>query len=391
MAPRARHVAAPALCAALLIAAGPTTADVSFRGFFSQRFEADLGPDGDSEGSDVSLRSTTDLGTILTSTSPTTTIGFAPGLRGILSTDDDQDNRILPRVNGSIALRRPRHTLTGRVAFVPDFVSASDFNETGFVDRNVIQLDLSANAGLTYRIDPLNSLSLSAFARMREYTEETTELKPNVSFGGGATWSRTLSPLTTGNLSLNYSQFIPRGEQTGTNSTSRSQTASLTVGVQHALSPGFDVSASAGLSFTERSGSTSGNDGNSSVGFVGSLGGSYAATEDTRFTLSLNQSIEPDNQGNPETRTALTAGVSNRINAYHSVGLNIRGVVTAATFDDEEDGGPRIEFSPFYSVALTEDWNVRLGYTLRLEDDSGDLDVSNRLFLTVSRALDFLP
>jgi hypothetical protein len=374
-------------------------ADVSFRGFFSQRFEADLGPDetggNRNDDSAQSLRSVTDLGTIITSRTPRTTLSFAPGVRGVLSTEDDASNNVVPRFNASLARLGPRHTLNVGLSFLPDFVTGSDFEETRRVDRNVIQYDANANAALTWRLDPVNSLSFNGFARLREYSETTRDFVPNTSVGAGTTWSRNLDERTTGNLSLRYSQFIPL-EDTDNDRRRRSQTVSLSVGGDRLVTPDFRFGASIGTSFTDRFGTSSSGGSDLDVGLIGSVNARYDMTDRTFLTFGLSQDVAADSAGNPENRTSVIAGINSRLTETQSVGFTAR-FVTSIPLDSgdsgsgEDETSNRFELSPSYSIDLTPDWSARFAYALRFEDDEGDLGVSNRVTFSISRSLSFLP
>ena len=400
-----RHALAQGLCVVAALAPAAGKADTSFRGFFSQRFDIDLGSSGGgssrSNESDQSLRSVTDLGTIFTTRTPRTTLTFAPGVRGTLSTEDDSDgNKILPRLNTAVSRQGPRHTLNASLAFVPDFITADDFTDVGTVQRDVIQFDLSGNAGLSYRIDPINTIQFSIFARVREYSETTTDINPNASFGGSTVWSRSIDPRTTGNLTFRYVHVIPYDESTISSSpgsprsdtSDRSQTFSLTAGFDREVSTDLQVSASVGASFVDQLGQSSGESDDQSIGFVGSFSARYDLTDDTSMSFGISQSVDPDTRGNLQNRTTLSASLTNRINAFNTIGLTARAASDSDIFGSsaDSDSGERFELSPFYSVDITQDWSARLGYALRFEDGN-DSEVTNRLFFSISRSLSFLP
>ena len=395
---RVRHAVAPALCATMLAVPVAVWADVSVRGFFSQRFDAELGPDGsgDDSDNDQSVSSVTDLGAVISASTPRTRFTFAPGLRGFLTTRDDEDPSLLPRFNAAVARSGPRHSVTADFSFLPDFVSATDFTETGTTERDVIQFDVRASGGLTYQVDARNSVSADLFARLREFDEDTDDLTPNTSFGGGLRWSRQLDRRNAANLSLRYTQFVPLEDSDGDTS-DRSQTFSLTAGLDRTVRPDFDIGFSAGLSVVDRLGSTDDDEEDPSIGFVGSLTARYDATDDTALTFGLRQSVEADSQGNPQNRTSLDLGVTNTINDRHRIGLSLRASSEADIFDSDDGGGDdddedyRVEISPFYSVSITRDWSARVGYALRLSDDDDGPAVNNRLFFSISRNFDFLP
>lgn len=46
--------------------------------------------------------------------------------------------------------------------------------------------------------------------------------------------------------------------------------------------------------------------------------------------------------------------------------------------------------SPSYTIDLTPDWQVRMGYTFRLRDEDAGLATSNNFFVSINRSFDLL-
>lgn len=382
--------------ALLIVAAAPSgAADWSVNGFFSQRFEATSNSGLDGEGGVVGA--TTDLGLAFRLATPTTQWTLAPGVRGSLFTgsgDDGLDNLGF-RFNSSVAHRGPRSNTTASFSVIPDSTNFTDFDSGGDTrNRNTTQITYAANLGYAYDINETNSVSLSAFARKRDFTEDSTTLEPTLSFGGGATWRRDLGPATSGSLGFTATRFTA-------DSAEDPETLSYEVraGLDHQVSPRLTLGGTLGVSLVDsernriRPGATV-RENDLTPGFVGDLTLSYAASPDTRYTFGVSQSIDQNTDGTVENRSSVSAGLQHSINSRSRVGLTGRLGFSNPVFDDGGGGtgGDRVTLSvqPTYSYALTQNWDASLGYALRAEDDNG-IETSHQVFLQISRGLSFLP
>lgn len=382
--------------AALLIvaAASAEAADWSVNGFFSQRFEATSNNNLDGEGG--VLGAVADIGLAFRLSTPTTQWVLAPGLRGALYTgpgDDGSLDDLGFRFNGSVAHRRPRSNTTASLSVIPDSTNFTDFDSGGGTrNRNTTQITYSGNLGYTYDVNTINSVSLSAFGRKRDFNDDAADLEPSLSFGGGATWRREIDPATSGSLGFTVTRFTADSEEDP-----ESLSYEIRAGLDHQFSPRLTLGGSAGVALVDsernrvRSSGTVRED-DLSPSFVGDLTLSYAASPDTRYTFGLSQSIDQDTDGAVESRASVSAGVQHSINSRSRVGLTGRLGFNNPVFDDGGDTSDRVTLSvqPTYTHALTSNWDASLGYALRIEDDSG-VETSHQVFLQISRGLSLLP
>jgi len=383
------------LAAVLIVASAPVGAvDWSVSGFFSQRIEATSNSGLDGEGGVVGAIS--DLGMAFRLATPTTQWTLAPGVRGALYTGPGDDGSLDDfgfRFNGSVAHQAPRSSTTASFSVIPDSTTFSDFDSGGNSrNRNTTQITYSANMGYTYNINEINSLSLSAFGRKRDFTEQSADLEPSLSFGGGATWRRELDPATAGSLGFTVTRFTADSLEDP-----ESLSYEVRAGLDRQLSPRATLGGTLGVALVDsernrvRPGGTVRED-DLSPSFVGDLTLSYAAAPDTRYTFGLSQSIDQNTDGTVESRASVSAGVQHSINRRSRAGLTGRLGFNNPVFDDGGDTSDRITLSvqPAYFYALTPNWDASLGYALRVEDANG-VETSHQVFFQISRGLSFLP
>ena len=112
----------------------------------------------------------------------------------------------------------------------------------------------------------------------------------------------------------------------------------------------------------------------------------------SQFTASLRRRVGTSNQ-NVETReTVARLGYDYSINALSNLSFR-------ANFAEQENAGngpsnrrQRTDFSASYTRAITQDWNMTVGYLHRFENDTGPGDADgNSVFLTLGRQFTLKP
>jgi hypothetical protein len=123
-------------------------------------------------------------------------------------------------------------------------------------------------------------------------------------------------------------------------------------------------------------------------GVVGGLGLSYSGRL-TSVSAGFNQTVDQDSNGEVESRSSLTASISHQLTETSSIGVSTQLLAQTPLFgaDDERQ---TFSLTPTYRLSLTEDWTLTTGYRLRASNDD-DFDLSNLVFVQISRGFDFLP
>lgn len=380
-------------------------ADLSVRGFFSQRAEVDSNPDLESSDfSSPALNSITNLGLVVTARTPRTTLTFAPGVNATLQTDQSTDfQNINPRFNGTFSRRGQRVTVSGGVSLIPRLTNDASSSFDGFnfdspdastppdgsdrsTDQNTtnetaLEINASANLRLTFAVDPQNSLSSGVTAQARRFSGDSNAFTDSETYGINLGWTHRLDPRTE--ISVNPSFRLFSSNDRG----GSSKTYDLTFGGNRRLTPRISASANAGASLTSDS------DGDS-LNFVGGARLNYSG-EAGSISAGVTQSVDQNEFGDLENRTSAFVSPSYRINGYATVSMPLRVAFTNPLFSagtgSSNDNETTITIGPSLSYTLNPDWSINTGYRLRFNNDSTVNTTSNLVFLQISRNLNLLP
>lgn len=378
---------------------GPSdAADWSASGSFSQSFQTGGGLDSENESFDPV--STTSVGLTFIGRTPLTTWTFSPGLSGFLSSDSDNDlTSLRPRFNGSVSHRGRRSQLTGSLSFVPRLVDFTpglddfgldeepdpgadsppepDLGEDSDGGRrvrdDVLQLNTNARIGWRYSVDSLNSLTLGAFVRRRDFTEDDDELERSTTVGANVGWSRALSPITSANIALRGQRFL-----SDDSSDEDTSSVSLRGGLNTRLDPVTSLGFSLGGALTED------DEGGWEPSVVGSVSFRRQPRSTTNFSAALTQSVDQDISGDISNVTALTFGVSEQLTRRSSISVNARAGFENPLFATDVEDRRTFTIGPSYTYSIDRNWRLRAGYTFRIEEGDDD-DYSSRFSIGLSR------
>lgn len=388
MANPTRRLAA-ALAGALSCAAPACATDWSFSGFASQRVEADSdfggassgasGGSGSQRNGEAAVGAITDLGVSLRADTGRTRWLLAPGLRGTLYSSGDA-NGVYPRFDGAVAHDAPRGGLDASLSVIPELTSAAQFEDTGVVEQDTVQITVRGRVGGRWDADARNTLSAGASATLREFTESGGELTPTRSYGVDGGWRRAVSERTGVSLLADIRRFEADDASDGD-----SWSIAPRLGADHRLTPRSGVSASLGPSFLYD------DEGALTVGMVGDATYDWAV-DDQSFSIGVAQTLDQNSFGEVENRASLTAAWRQAINARARIGVSARAGFQNPAFESGSRGDRTfLTATPTYAVQLTPDWDLTVGYSLRLTDDDRREPVSHLAFLSVTRGMSFLP
>lgn len=386
---RIRRLAALALAAAT--AGAPARAlDWRIGGFVSQRIEADTNVDLDPNDSQAAYGSITDVGVSFRADTKTTTWFLAPGVRGSVYVGPGGGgdlNDVQPRFNGSVTHRAPRYQLNGALSVVPEFGSQADFGDNSNTGNTL--LTINGETGIVYSLDSDDRLSVNGFVTLREFTSSLSSFSPTTTWGSSVSWARDLTPRTTGSVTTSFRNFDSQDADN-----QHGQTYEIRLGATHQATRRFSFDASGGVSLTDstRDLAGGGSENDRAIGFVGGISGTFAATQATRFSAGIEQTVDQTALGEIESRIGLTLGASHAINPRASIGMDARLGFQNPTFSGPSaDNRRTLSVAPSFSYELNADWRASAGYILRAEDQDAGTAVSNLVFLSISRGLDFLP
>lgn len=379
---------------AALVAGQPRAADYAITGFFSESLSA-------SHGSEQDVNSQTSVGLSFSARTPTTSWLLSPGATLSLSSDSSVDGvrDVNPRISGSVAHRQPLYRLNGGFSIIPRFRSSRRIDEiTGlgdddedpdappddtdstttarFASENPLELTSSIFGGVSYTVDPLTTLSLSASYRRRDFLDASPSFQDNERFSLNAGLSHSLTTRTSANFSASASHFAVDGQD----GKKESNSFQILGGFSSRFTPRHNAGLSVGGSLVSDD-----DDENFSFSFNGRF--SYRPKRETSFALTASQGIDQNEDGDVENVFSFGGTASHRINSVSSASLTARVQLASDAFDV---GDSRRSFSvvPSYNYRLTRLWSIRAGYALTIEDENDSTDVEGRLFLQISRSFD---
>lgn len=316
-----------------------------------------------------------------------------------------------PRVNGGVFHQGKRFTANAAFGFSRQSVAFTQFGLTlppaGSVilpdntvilpDETVATLDdfdtisnedakrnsLDLRGGLTFMVDSLNRLSLSAAGRTVRFSNDAKELEDTTSYRTAIHWAHDLTQRTSTELSFGVSHFKVDDNE-NTESLSFSTTGGINTKVNPRLTFGFD----AGFTVADIQRDSPGRD-ETPVGFNGSLEVAYELA-DTNFSLTANHDFEPSTLGELQARSTVGFGVEHSINSRSQVSLSASYSRQVSADNSNDTDRQLFALSPGYSVDITPTWRARAGYTFRLSDVDSGSAISNNFFLSISRTFDLL-
>ncbi len=396
-------------------------ADMSVRGFFSQRVEADSNPDLESaDFSNPALYSVTDLGVAITLNTPRTTLSFAPGVNFTLQSDESADiTNINPRFNSSFARRGNRISLGGGFSVIPQLTNnaSSQFDSFSFTSPDIatppdasdgetspapppepsdgsdgqfiqdstnstaLELNVRANLNLSYAVDPRNSISSGVTAQARRFSGDNNTFTDSETYGINLGWNHRLDPRTSISVTNGYRLFSSDGNDENSN------TYDISFGFNRNITQMINASADIGTSLSSNS------DGDS-INFIGGAGLSYRGKEGS-ISAGVRQSVDQNEFGDLENRTSVFISPSYRINSLSSFSMPIQAAFTNPVFSNGTGSANNDEVTltigPSLSYALNADWRINTGYRLRFNNEDSNIETSNFVFLQLSRNFNLLP
>lgn len=405
------------LVLASFVQAGPAAAaEWTLAADVAQRVEVDsnFGLDDNSEG--VLFGSTSTIDLRLAARTKRTRWNLAIGTRLSVfagSGDDTGLNGADPRANGGVSHQGKRFSANAAFGFSRQSVASTQFGLAALPEGSVvlpddtvilpddtlatlddfgtisnedaIQTSLNLRSGITFNLDPLNRLSLSASGSIVRFSGDAGELEDSTSYGTTVSWEHDLTERTSTDLSFGVQRFT-----TDDTENTESLTFTATGGFDTQLTPRLTFGLDAGFTVADIERDPPGRD-DTPVGFTGGLRLGWQLAADTQFSLAANQGFEPSSLGELQARSTVALSIGHSINSRSRLSLSASySRQTSADNSDNTDVRQLFVLSPGYTIDLSPDWQARVGYTLRLRDEDAGFATSSNLFLTISRSFDLL-
>lgn len=287
---------------------------------------------------------------------------------------------------GLAALPAGSVILPGGTVILPDGTLATLDDFGTISNEDATRTSLNLRGGVTLNLDALNRLSLSASGTLERFSnEDGGELEPSNSYGTTVSWEHDLTKRTSTDLSLGLRRFTVDDAENF-----ESLTLTTTGGLDTQLTPRLTFGFDAGFNVANIKRDPPGRD-DTPVGFNGGLRLDGQLAADTQFSLEANQGFEPSSLGELQTRSTVGLSIEHSINsrARLSLSASYSRQVSAGTSNDT-DNSQLFVLSPSYTIDLSPDWQVRMGYTFRLRDEDAGLATSNNFFVSINRSFDLL-
>lgn len=373
----------------------------------TQEFRGASNPDLDDEDSSPEFRATTRLNATLTRESTISSLRLSAGFAPVIARDapDDAIGFLAPSVTAALAhALSPRATFTGSLrasltstAFTENVFGFDEEGEPDLTDPTLttgtaIRASLTGQAGLQWEATPRDAMGVSLRVNQVDFFDGSVDLVPSRSLALNSNWARALTPRLNGGLSAQLLFFEADNLENP-----RSIAFTVTAGGDYAVTQRLSSTFGLGVSITDTSereivGDLAGPRRSSTdLSFNGQLGLTYDGVDD-QISLSLGQGLQPSTLGSLQNTTSFILRYTHNVNRDTTVGLDTRLQLQADLGDTAfSDANIALRISPFYTYQLTEETELRLGYSLELSDDAdSDRAISHAVFLTLSRALPLL-
>lgn len=315
--------------------------------------------------------------------------GFDVGLFGGPG-NTDQLNRIDPNFAAGLRYDGKRYQVDNNLSVDAKPTSFTQVDDTGILDDETTQVTVRYDTVYTQSLDATNQLSTGVDARIIRFLDDVENLEATNSAGIFSNWRHQ----ATGATALNFRggfRFFSADDVAET----RSQTADLTVGVEHARTPRHTFGASGGVTFARQV--RDGVPGTDSPDFfTGFNGGASFGYRLARLTagMDLNHIIDQSSDGDLRAFTRFSGDLAYQLTERSK----LSGLLSYSRRSDVagERGGDGtrqvVTFGPRFSHRITENVDLGLNYRFRLASDTDeDIATGHQVFLTLSRDLTLLP
>lgn len=315
--------------------------------------------------------------------------GFDAGIFGGPG-DTDQLNRVDPNFAASLRYDGKDYQVDNNLSVDARPTSFTQLDDTGILDDETTQVTVRYSTIYTQSLDATNQLSTGVDARVIRFLDDVDNLEATNSAGVFSNWRHQVTGATALNFRGGF-RFFSADDEAET----RSQTADLTVGVEHARTPRHTFGASGGVTFARqvRDGIPGADSPDFFTGFNGGASFDYRLARLTAG-LDLSHIIDQSSDGDLRAFSRLTGDLAYQLTERSK----LSGLLSYSRRSDlaGESGGDGtrqvITFGPQFSHRITENVDLGLNYRFRLASESDeDIATGHQVFLTLSRDLTLLP
>jgi hypothetical protein len=374
-------------CLSLGLAWPAAAADWSLTGRTALTIEADTNRDLDVDSDGPVYGATTTAGLTLGVRTEQLTISLSAGAEGALfggPGDTSELTRLEPGdVAATLGYTGKTYTFGARASFAIDPTSVTQIEDTGLTDTDTSQLTTRAGVDLTLRLDERTDALFGATADLIDFAESADGLEPTRTYGVSTGLRRELTRTTTGTATLGLRHFsADNAEET------RSQTLDLSAGLDHRRTSRHTVGVTGGVTAVRTVEIGQGTE--FDLGATGGLRFGYRL-QNLTFELDASQAIDPSSEGELQAFTRVGGTLGYAINARERFSL-ATALSRGTPLSGDTASSLTFTTGPTYTLALTEQTALSLGYQFRLsQDEDAGAATGHQVFLTLERRFTLLP
>lgn len=393
-------------------------ADWSLVGSVGQFFEANTNPGVDVDNDGATYGASTRLNLSLGARTNRTTWSLSSGASlsrfgGPGATSDL--NTPNPNARGAVRYSGKRFDLGASVGFSRASTSFLEFNTEAIIaaieaegddfdgiiilpeddlliERSSVRTLYNFNADTRYRLSPRNSFLFSGSGAISRFSENVGGLTDNSSLGFAVGFEHNLDPLSSVGLNLRLRQFTADnaeetlGRSIGFSTSYRTQLTRST-SLSASLGGGYNRIREFEIVDGERVA-----DVDTDFTVTGGLRASYRSARDTQISFGATHAVRPSSDGDLRNVTAFNGAMNYNLTPLASVSVAAGHSISSELGNSgNNDLEHSFVFGPTLSYRFASAWSASLGYTFRFVDDESGTAVGNRVFLGVSRSLQFFP
>ena len=296
--------------------------------------------------------------------------------------DRDKQNYSL---SGRYFTERASYSLSSSYRKEPSRNTAD--TDSGDFATNADRSTWSVAPAISYRMTPQDSLSVQGSYGENTYSNQDLSDNSNAVFN--LSWSRQWTERYSGGLSTGYYRYESEPSLLGVSNSILSNSYSLNLLNNYIFSEKWKLQVNLGYRYTETENrlSIGAAINQGSHGFVGDASLQYTGEAFTA-SMGVNQSLQPDGQGQLNQKAGVNLGFGYRFTERLSTALQF------SYLNSEAIGGlsqllgnqrQNINISPSVNYRLAADWVLGASYRLRLQEESlgNGMTDSNTIMLTL--------
>lgn len=298
--------------------------------------------------------------------------------------DFEGEGRVDPNLRLGHRYRGKTYIVESALNLSLQSTDATQTSDTGTIEADATQLTAGGSVRLTQALNAQNRLIGEIEALLIDFDEDLDSLIANQRYRAAAAWERDLTRTETVDLTGTFTYFAA-----DTEAQTRTQILELTAGVTAERTPRHTIRLRLGPTFVRAYNEDIG----TGVAFTGTVD-AEAGFDYELASLLLgfegSHRIEPSSVGAAQRFIRASGRARYAINPRHAVSGQV-SYLRRAPISGSGSTFQGISFNPAYTMLLTENSRLSLGYLFRLNRNSETgTGTGHRVTLTLTQDFDFI-